>query len=251
MGAGVGAGAGVSERVQVDAGGRRWVQVWVQRGCCGERASPRADSSHASHALRAPQLRATCGAMETARGTPPPRPAAAAPTWRRGRRGAGLEASAGSGSGSRSGSKVWARLCCDAHRCTSRRRVGCSSRCPALAVARSAACRERPAARACAATVGCGCAWRGQSPTPRRHARLARAPRHGCTCAHISSCDLVLLRRGAKLRCARGAGEGRKSPKKDNWTPFCVNERDHTRDLGLRFDHCWKKDRRFKSFLPP
>ena len=65
MGAGVGAGAGVSVRVQVDAGGRRWVQVWVQRGCCGERASPRADSSHASHALRAPQLRATCGAARS------------------------------------------------------------------------------------------------------------------------------------------------------------------------------------------
>ena len=45
-----------------------WVQVgarWVQCGCCEERASPSAGSSHASHALRAPQLRATCGAARS------------------------------------------------------------------------------------------------------------------------------------------------------------------------------------------
>ena len=89
------------------------------------------------------------------------------------------------------------------------------ARAAALAVARSpraqsAACRERPAARACAATVGCGCAWRGQSPTPRRHARLARAPRHRAAPGRPARADswrrpaTLRLRRLRRLRRCRG-----------------------------------------------
>jgi hypothetical protein len=51
--------------VQVGVGGCRCGCRWVQCGCCGERTSPRPGSSQASHALRAPQLRATCGAARS------------------------------------------------------------------------------------------------------------------------------------------------------------------------------------------